>query len=352
MDEKRELFLRNRQGETLHLYLRKYREGDEEGMIACIRDEYGDTYVKQDFYDPAYYKKEAEKGEITFLAAETEDGVIAGVLILKQFYPKEDKCEIASQIFRKKYRGYGLAMPFFEYGMEILLSRFYSAALCRPVLYHAVTQRLMCRLGLKATGVVLNTFDMECVSHSYSNGRNSKHSYGIQVRAVGKKNAGSLYLPPEHQSFCSRIYESLGVEFYMAQEIPWELRGITGMPVESVLEYKQYEKQSSMEIHISRVGLDLPERMEEIRGKYPLKGRQTVSVFLNCNDPNAVWAYRELEKKGYFFTGLEPLCGRQEYVILHHPGEVEFWLEDYVVTEEFQGLIQYIQDSMHPNVSP
>jgi hypothetical protein len=123
------LHLQNAQGNPLKLRLRRYHEGDEAGMIACVRDEYGDTYFKRGFYDPEYLKKEAEE-HITFLVAETEEDGIAGMLILKSFAPEESMCEIASQIFRKKYRGYGLAMPFFEYGMEILLNRDYSAAYC------------------------------------------------------------------------------------------------------------------------------------------------------------------------------------------------------------------------------
>lgn len=353
MCERRELLLKNRQGDSLRLYLRKYQEGDEEGMISCIRDEYGDSYVKQDFYNPAYFRIEAREGRITFLAAETEDGMIAGMLILKQSLPRETMCEIASQIFRKKYRGYGLAMPFFEYAMEILLSRPCSAALCRPVLYHDITQRLMGRLGFKAVGVVLNTFDMEKTTHSYGNGRNGKHSFGIQVRALGKRDVGRLYLPSEHQSFCRSIYESLGVGFCIVQEEGDGQEGMSGqicepahIPPVSVIDYKQYAGQSSMEIHVSHIGKDFPERIAHIHAAHPLQGRQTASVFLNCNDPFARWAYRKLEHAGYFFTGLQPLCSEKEYIILHHPGEVETWLEDYAAAEEFLYLFRYIRKNM------
>ena len=58
----KKLIARNKEGNTLSLVFREYREGDEDGIIACIRDEYEDTYFKQDFYNPAYIKKQAEKG--------------------------------------------------------------------------------------------------------------------------------------------------------------------------------------------------------------------------------------------------------------------------------------------------
>ncbi|MCH5257758.1 MAG: GNAT family N-acetyltransferase [Lachnospiraceae bacterium] len=344
------LHLKNEQGRGLTITLREYRPGDEEGMIACIRDEYGDTYFKRGFYEPSYIKEESDSGHITFLVAQTKAGEIAGMLILKEFSPKEDMCEIASQIFRKKYRGYGLAMPFFEYAMDILLNRNYSAAYCLPVLFHDVTQRLLYRLGMHATGFILNVFDIEHITHSYHNGKNTKHSQGIQIRPAGKRDAGMIYLPREHREFCMRIYSGLGVKFNIEQEntnntdellqnsmdIKYDLPPVT------LLHFRQDELQQSLEISIYLVGEDLVMRIDELHKKHPLKGRQTACIFLNCNDKNAVWAYRMLEKAGYFFTGLKPLCSKKEYMVLHNPGEMEIYFEDYVVSEEFKRLLNYV----------
>lgn len=332
--------LANKEGRKLTVTLREYRHGDEESMIACIRDEYQETYFKRDFYSPEYLKEEAESGHITFLVAQTRAGEIAGMLILKEFAPEESMCEIASQIFRKKYRGYGLAMPFFEYGMEILSDRDYSAAYCLPVLFHDITQRLLYRLGLRATGFLLNVFDVEHITHSYQNGRNTKHSQGIQIRAVEKQDAKTVYVPAEHREFCRNIYESLGVAYHMA-EIQEECR--KNMPPVSGVSHVQNDWQSSLEIRVSSVGPDLRERIAALHKKYPLRGRQTANILLNISDSNAVWAYHCLSDMGYFFTGLKPLCSDREYMVLHHSGEVEIFMEDYALTDEFRKLAEYTE---------
>lgn len=344
------LQLQNKEGNTLSLILREYRSGDESGMIACIRDEYGSTYFKRGFYLPEQIRREAESGHITFLVAEAR-GEIAGMLILKQFYPEEAMCEIASQIFLKKYRGYGLAIPFFEYGMEILKSRHYTAAYCLPVLFHDTTQRLLYRLGLRATGFILNVFDMGRITHSYKRDRNKKHSQGIQIMAQEKRDAGILYLPPEHIGICKKIYDSLGVTYRIYEE-PKQRTGIRCgilLPAVSSITAKQDENQSSLEIHIHHIGADICERIESIHKKYPLTGMQTANVFLNINDRNAVWAYWRLEEAEYFFTGLKPLCSDKEYMVLHNPGEVESFFEDYVLTEEFKILLNYIESNDNRN---
>lgn len=346
------LVLENREKQSITVRLRMFRAGDENGMIACVRDEYGDTYFKSGFYDPKYLRKEAEEGVITFLIAETDEDGIIGMMILKEFYPKESMCEIASQIFRKKYRGYGLAMPFFEYGMGILLSRNYSAAFCLPVLFHDVTQRLLYRLGMRATGLVMNVFDMDHIIHSYNNGRNRKHSQGIQIRAVGKRDAGTLYLPEEHYGFCRDIYASLGAVFTIAaadiRRLPDDDNHETDdqtqrLPVYTEMEYANDDLQHSLTIDIRRAGRDLVKRITKLHTRYPLQGKQTAVIFLNCNDPGAVWAYEVLQEMGYFFTGLKPLCSEREYIVLHHEGEVEIFFEDYWLSGEFANLIGYVE---------
>jgi len=319
--------------------IRLYHRGDESGMIDCIRDEYGDTYFKRELYREEYIIREAEEGRCTFLTAEAQDGVIAGMTMLKQFYPQENICEVASVIIRKRYRGLGLSRLLFRFAMEILVEKKYSAAYCLPVLFHDVSQRLMYREGLKAVGFMLNLFDLGCVSHSYENGRNTKHSVGIQVRALEGKNAGTLYLPKEHEKLMKEIYKSLGVSCRVESG-----KGGKTMPDRGKVSYTRSAEQSSLEIYVHAIGKDTHGQVRELLGQFPLTGKQTANILLNCSDSHAAFLYRKLEKMGFFFTGVKPLCGvREEYMVLHHPGEVRIYFEDYVVSSEFAWLLEYVR---------
>lgn len=341
---KKRLQLYNAEGRKLDILLRTYHSGDEPGMIACIRDEYGETYFKQHLYSADRIREEARSGRVRFLTAEAlgEEREIAGILLLRQFYPEESMCEIASMIFRKKYRGFGLAMPFLEYGMDMVKAQKYSAVCCLPVLFHDTTQKLLYQLGLRATGFAANVFDMGKIVHSYARDRNRKHSQGIQILALEKKDAGILYLPEEEREICRRIYDSLDVEYRMAERLGGENCAAVMPPVSS-LSVRQDERQSSLEIRIHRIGADLEERIGELYRAYPLTGVQTANVFLNINDRFAADICRSLKKKGYFFTGLKPLCSSREYLVLHHPGQVEMHPEDYRLTEEFRALFQALK---------
>lgn len=349
----RELQLSNEKGRRLSVLLREYEAGEEEKLIACIRDEYGDTYFRRDLYRPERIRQAARSGHALFLVAEVlagDEGLpgeIAGMLTLKQSDPEDNICEMASMIFRKKYRGYGLAMPFLRYGADIARTGRFSAIYGLSALSHDMTQKLLYRQEMRAAGFLFNILDMGRIDHSYRKDRNPKHPGGIQVMALEKRNAGVLYLPPEHEGFCRLIYDRLGVKYRIrrASRRGMQRAGIEKRQTVSDIVRVEDKLQSSTEIHIRRIGADLEERLREIHESHPLTGRQTINAFLNINDVSAVQAYELLKKAGYFFAGLRPLCGKREYIVLHNPGVVKIFMEDLTVTEEFALLLLYVDEA-------
>lgn len=336
----RKLELTNREGKKLFLELGTYRKGDEEGMLSCVRDEYGNTYVKKELSGVRDIEEASREGHILFLTARTLQGEIAGIMALKEDTHHEYRCEFASQVFRKKYRGYGLAMEMFRYGMELMQERRIRTAYCEPVLFHTITQRLLYRLGFRATGLLLQLYDLDRLTHSYGRGRSKKMSLGIQVKSLLPGKLHVIFVPAEHRDFCRQVYASLGVSCLI--EEGRELPDIS-LPDKSVL-MQEYDKENRyLEITILSSGKDLSERINRCLGKYPLEGKQTAGIFLNGCDSYAPWAYCCLRSRGFFFAGLKPLCGEREYLILHHPGELPVRFEEFKVSGEFAALCDYIE---------
>ena len=84
--------------------VRRYRCGDEKGMIDCIRDEYGDTYAKETWYSAIM--ESAEKGRDIFIVAQLPSGEIAGTTALVRTEGKTCTVyEIAAQVVKKSTEG-------------------------------------------------------------------------------------------------------------------------------------------------------------------------------------------------------------------------------------------------------
>lgn len=316
--------------------LRLFEDADADGVIACIRSEYGETYFKRDFYNPAFLRRVHAEDVVTFIVAQTEQGEIAGIIALKSFFPAETMCELASEIFKKEYRGYHLAEPMIRFAMELIAKRSYSAAYALPVTFHSISQRLLQKLGMTATGFIFSVFRTECVQSSYDYGHCQKHAQGIQVMPMEKTDAGVLYLPDEITGIARRIYTKLGVR----HEIQSACTPLTG---KTRLCFTNDALHGNCSITLLRAGADLKAQVARIFEKYAGQPLQTFNVFVNANDSAAVESFRLLEECGFFFTGFKPLCSDRELFVMHHPNGVEPHTEDYVLTGEFKELLDEIR---------
>lgn len=342
----RKVTLVNERKGTLNILFREYQVGEEKDVIACIQDEYRDTYFKKDFYNPDYIRESHLTGKIRFLVAEKYDThEIVGIMILKEFKPEEDMVELATQIIKHSYRGYQMAEAFIQYEMDLVKDAEYSALYVLPVTFHDISQRLIKRQGFTATGFFLSVFDMSHIVQSYGVPQVMREGQGIQIRAARRQDAGVLYLPKELEKAVDMIYERLGVHYQIVTEAPDSV-----VNKESIITYCFHKEQGAVEIRVQYAGRDLKERIsciqKKMEGDIVKSGdsREIIyNLLLNSSDFSAIGAYEVLKTKGYFFTGCKPLCSEKEYLIMHKGKNAKQELSQYVLSEEFQQLRELIE---------
>ena len=319
----------------LKVHFRAFEVKDADEIVRCIFSEYQATYFKQSFYNAANLIREHNSGHIKFLVAETAQGDIAGMLALKRFLPRQNMCEIASEIFKPEYRGYGMAWPFFLYGMGMIDKMMVSAAYCLPVLFHDITQRLMERLGLMPCGFIFGAFYMPGIKHSYQRDDNLKHPQGIMIQKKQKQSVGVLYLPREQQDFVASLYSRLGVEFSTSTDhIP--LCGNTE------LFWENDSVQKNCAIYIDHAGRDLQEKILFLKRKYT-EPAQTFNIFVDITSKDAVVVYEMLCSEGFFFAGIQPLCSKKEFMVMNNPGSIDIDMDSLVLTPSFCYIKNYVK---------
>lgn len=319
--------------------LRLYQKGDEIGIIECVKNEYQDTYFKQWFYDKRSIEKSVADGNVIFLIAENNVDFnkkeIAGIMIVKDMNCG-NTCELASLIIKKKYRGYGLGTALTQYAIETAKSRLYSSALCLPVLFHTATQKIFHEYGFIDTGMILNVFDLEVITHSYDNGKNIKHSQGVQLLPLEKKNVGILFIPSEIKAFVKNIYNRLKVTYEIVTERQDVLFSVSKLSCET------NEKQHSVMLKVEIIGRDIVYRVNDVLSEKTFSDNWTANILINMKNSGAIWVYEKFREKGWFCTGMIPLQGRKEYLILHYPGKVISVFDDYKLTPELREIAEWI----------
>lgn len=324
-------------GESRTFTLRPYREGDEQGMIACIRGEYGDSYFKRDFYDAEKLRHKALGDSYVFFVAESE-GVIAGMEIFALFHEYgDDFIEPASQILRTDMRGYGLASELVEYTFRLAKAMKPSALFVHAVTFHDITQHVCGGQGMQPTGFRLGSFMTSRMQNSYPKGRCPKHSEGIMILPVEKRAAGTVYVPKELTDTVRDCYDRLQMSFELCNDkadyknAQCELSEVTD------------ELQRTVLISVHAYGADLAEQVQRLMQQHT-EPYWTYQITLSASDGQLLTAYEQLKQLGFFFTGVKAACGDTEQIYMQWCGDLELYMEDYVLTEEFARMRERIRN--------
>ena len=324
-------------GERREFILRPFAPGDERGMIACIRDEYGDSYFKREFYDEEKLWEKAQGDHYVFFVAET-DGEIAGMEIFALFTEcGDDYIEPASQIFRIRYRGFGLAEALVVYTFDLAKQMQPKALFVHAVTFHSITQKVCGAQGMIPTGFRLGSFLAEKMQNSYPKGHCPKHSEGIMILPVTKTDAGVVYVPQEISGYVADCYERLGMTYTLCTER-------TELPHrQAQLTVVTDELQRTVLIRVIRSGEDLVSQVTQIMVSHRTQPCWTYQIALQADSGYAVAEYEQLRELGFFFTGLKAACAQTEQLLMQWCGELELHMEDYILTEEFAAVRQRIQ---------
>ena len=353
---KREVKIREADGTETSYWIRPFKCGDEAGIIDCIREEYGDTYFKRDFYDPEKVRKYAETGHTHFFVME-HDGFVAGMVILAVFDDGEDYVEPATHILRKKYRGTILGASLAYYALEMGESLRPCCLFVHAVTFHKGTQTLCENYGMVPVGFRLGTFLTSRMSNSYKLGRSEKYAEGVMILPVTKKDAGIVYLPEEIAEYGRRIYGRLGVraEIRTAYETGTDLSRESAEAMKAIETIKTMEEEPQLQIRTDSLqrtvlvrvlssGRKIADKMRELIDSFREEKGWTIQITLSTSSPAVFYEYDQLRRLGFFFTGLKPLCGAEEQMYMQWLGDMQLYMEDYALTDSFRILCEEIED--------
>jgi hypothetical protein len=152
-----------------------------------------------------------------------------------------------------------------------------------------------------------------------------------------KHDAGPLYIPPAYGDYIIGVYTALGVAFTVkAGEEP--------VALPSIYILNDIKKHRYCELIVQKPGNDFKDILDKTLEQYDGLENQTFTVFLNLNDPGCPRACSLLEERGFFFTGLQPLSGSYEYLLMHYSPSLPVPFDRIAVVPEFKERFDYIHE--------
>lgn len=324
-------------GEEREFVLRPFRCGDEEAVLQCVKEEYGDTYYRREYYDRDLLLEQTESGKLHLFMAYCGDDV-CGIQSLISYAPKEPRIEAASQIFRKEYRGYGLPYELVKYTYAMAKSLHPSCIYASMVIFHDITQKMCEDAGMKPVAFNFGSHITSKMHNSFRLGTSEKYGQAIMVLPVDKKDAGCVYIHPDIKDPVSRIYDDLGVSYVIEDHAPSDKDDNP----KSELSVAINEREQSISITVHAIGADLGEKIRQVKSSH--SGQLwTIQLILPTDSARAISAYEELADEGFFFVGVRPLCANVEQIFMQYIGDVHLCFDDFVLTDGFKKLLEDVR---------
>ena len=324
----------NKSGEKISVCFREFQPSDVQAIIDLIREEYI-CYLKPQYLNPETLIDLHRRSEVVFYVVQTQEGKIVACLN-DQKNSQNKFSDMGTGIIAKDYRQFRLFEPLIKFVMDEIYKKNQASAICAHlVMYHQITEKLIDRLGLKPCAFELQVMAVDKWQPAYQNRKTAKHSLVFTTKKVTQNDVGKVYLPQEHLDFAENIYNSLDVDFKIVSEKN-PLQGKTEIEVGDVLDHKYTA------ILVKNAGVDLAEKILEVE-KSRQDPLQNFNLFVNTSQPQAVTAYEVLRELGYFFTGVEPLGGNRELMVMNNPKKLKIYFEEMQATAHYLPLRNYVQ---------
>lgn len=332
--------LHNKNGQTLAVELRPSRPADAPQIIACIRDAYGDTYVKPYLYTEEGIRQHEEEGSLCFSVAEAPGGIVAGITAyaLSDHFP--GMSEVACQIIRREYNGYGLALPLALHAMDRAGKLPLTAQYARALGCHLISQKTLDGMGFTACGFLLNVFNKDLFKHRFENGDYVKIPQSLAVKRQNKTDVGAAWLPDRLVPAAEAMYRKMGLAWTRRESAP-DLSGPDRWNQELD------EPHASLSLRAETCGAAFEANLTAMVGERLAaceeRVNQTVNLFLNLSRPGSGAAYEIARRLGFFFTGFLPCGPDVEYMILHHPLKTPVRLDGVPYIPEYAPFMDEIR---------
>ena len=324
--------------EELSFTLRPFVHGDEESVMNCVYEEYGDSYYRREFYDRALLEEIIDKGKLNLFIANCGDE-ICGIQTIISHSPEETRVEAASQIFRKKYRGFGLPFELVKFTYEFAETLHPSCIYASCVVFHNITQKMCEEVGMIPVAFNLGSHLTSAMNNSFPLGDSEKYAQAILIKPVDKKIAGDIFIHPEIAKTTESIYDKLGVKYNIISSPEY-------IPADcdydnTLYSVKENMREQCLYITIKRIGRDFTKVVSDLRSSHSEKF-WTIQLILPVDSPYSIRAYEELKELGFFFAGARPLCSEKEQIFMQYTGDVYFNFHDFKLTEDFAGILRQI----------
>ncbi len=295
---------------ALNIRMAKAREAHE--LVKLLRKQHGDLHPNRKYYDEMYIADAIRDGRLAFVICETPSGDCVGMICA------DAESEFAGCLLfclltvLPAYRGHALGDHMQRFLNEALDDTKYDCLYAHCLTLDTVSQNTKKRYGYHPTGLLLNRYYFDRRAENVAGLELTlRRSHLVMCKPMAKRDAGMIYPPAEVRDAVYGVYDALGVAYALPGQMP-------DAPEKSAARVREYARHRYLELFIQGTGDDIEKIIRRYFSPDMLAGGWSFTAFVDMRRAGCARAYDILKERGFFYTGLQPLTGEGEYMILHN----------------------------------
>lgn len=266
------------------------------GIVALIKNCYGDAYGVDYFYDVAALSEKITSGRLRSVVA-INNNQIVGHMALLASHPDAKVCEAGNTVVHRSMRGKGLMMQLAIRLHEQAMKHGFSGYIQYPTTAHSIMQKASVNYGGIETGIMLSYIKLDSEQAENSSPA-ERIATTIAYQPVSKTKVKNLARLPEK-------YAPLLRDLYQQLKLPREIDNHVSLPLqgETIFTSSYNQRSQNLQMNINQVGEKLADEIVEL-----IKQHQPCVSYLDipvdCNGIDQ--AINSLNELGFFFAGLLP----------------------------------------------
>ena len=197
---------------------------------------------------------------------------------------------------------------------------------------HVFTQRGVIKLGYRDCGILLATSPATWKFKGIDEPGTQRISVVLSFVYLEQPSPRQVFAPPHHREMIGRILEHIGAPHVLASP-PHNPPSLAAHA--SRINTKVYPLENCAMIKVHDYGSDCVREVRRILRELCLKQVAAIDLFLPLDDPTTCFVTAELEKLGFFFSGIQPATGSGDSLILQYLNNIPF---DYDKVQVFSDL--------------
>jgi serine/threonine-protein kinase RsbW len=282
---------------------------------------YGYSY----FYEHAYYPERVrelnESGKMVSAVALTTDGEFAGHSAIIAQEDSAACAEIGMAAVKPEFRGQGCLLLLTDFLIREAETRGLTGLYVRAVTNHIFSQQVADRLGFQTCALLLGYVPTTVSFKGMAEQLSQRGAFVVQYRYIRKPVGLSLYAPPKHQEFISKLYSNLG-----ASPRFWKPAGSKPKFENSGAVIKTgasiFMPAGVATVEVVEYGEDVVSQVNHMLKELRLQRYSLILLRLDMNRPLTYYLTQEFEDLGFFFAGVLPCAFGRESLILQYLNNV------------------------------